>query len=177
MMPVLRQITTCTKPATLVATRAGRRGRAMDYRMAMCQRHRWLADRWGGRRSAPASNGGRCGTVLDYRTYDEVIRSHYEQWLRPMTGYVTEDHGDDVAAALRAAHDWLAGEHADGPERPLTPPARFLMPVDGVRVALDQAARTAEALAAGLLEEQPGQTQVLMALSVAETLDALGRGA
>lgn len=177
-MPVLRQITTCTEPATLVVVRAGRRrGRAVDYRMAMCRRHRWLAERWGGRRSTPEPEGGRCGTVVDYRTYGEVLRSHYEQWLRPMTGYVTEDHGDDVAAALRAAHDWLSGEHVDGPERPLVPPARSLMPLDGVRVALDQAARAAEALAAGLVEEHHGQVQVLAALAVAETLDALGRGA
>lgn len=177
-MPVLRQIATCTQPATLVVERASRRrSRTVDYRMTICRRHRWLAESWGGRRSTPASNDGRCGTVLDYRTYDEVIRSHYEQWLRPMTAYVTEDHGDDVAAALRAAHDWLAGEHVDGPERPQVPPARFLMPVDGVRAALDQAARAAEALAAGLVEEPHGQVQVLAALSVAETLDALGRGA
>ncbi|QKZ20305.1 hypothetical protein [Streptomyces chartreusis] len=177
-MPLLRQITTCTEPATLVVVRTSRRrGRAVDYQMALCRRHRWLADRWGGRRSTPESSGGRCGTVVDHRTYSEVIRSHYEQWLIPMTGYVTEDHGDDVAAALRAAHDWLAGEHVDGPQRPLVPPARSLMPLDGVRVALDQAARAAEALAVGLMEEHHGQGQVLAALSVAETLDALGRGA
>ncbi|MER6684652.1 hypothetical protein [Streptomyces olivaceoviridis] len=176
-MPVLRQITTCTEPATLVVVRAGRRVRAVDYRMAMCRRHRWLADCWGGRRSSPEPDGERCGTVVDYRTYDEVLRSHYEQWLRPMTGYVTEDHGGDVAAGLRVAHDWLSGEHVDGPERPLVPPARSLMPLDGVRVALDQAARAAEALAAGLVEEHHGQVQVLAALAVAETLDALGRGA
>jgi hypothetical protein len=140
-------------PATLVVERVGRRrDRALDYRLAVCRRHRWLAERWGGRRSTPASAGSRCGTVLDYRTYDEIIRSHYEQWLCPMTAYVTQDHGDDVAAALRAAHDWLAGEQVDGPPRLLTPPARSLMPIDGVRAARDQAARIAEALAAGQME-------------------------
>ncbi|MCL6731038.1 hypothetical protein [Streptomyces neyagawaensis] len=177
-MPVLRQITACAEPAALVLVRAGRRrGRAVDYRMAMCRRHRWLAERSGGRRSTPGPAGGRCGTVMDYRTYDEVLRSHYEQWLRPMTGSVIEDHGDDVAATLRAAHDWLAGEHVDGPTRPLVPPARSLMPLDGVRAALDQAARATEALAAGLMEEHHGQVHVLAALALAETLDALGRGA
>lgn len=177
-MSVLRQITTCTEPATLVVVRAGRRGdRAVDYRMAMCRRHRWLAERWGGRPSTLEPDGGRCGTVVDYRTYGEVLRSHYEQWLSPMTGYITEDDGDDVAAALRAAHDWLSGEHVDGPDWPLVAPTRSLMPLDAVRVALDQAARAAEALAAGLVEEYHGQVQVLAALAVTETLDALGRGA
>jgi hypothetical protein len=177
-MPVLRQITTCAEPATFTVERVGRRkGREVDYRLTICRRHSWLAERWSGRRTTSVSGAGRCGTVVDYRTYNEVICSHREQWLCSMTAYVTEDHGDDVAAALCAARDWLAGEHVDAHERFLLPPVRSLMPLDGVRVALDHAARAAEALAAGLVEDHEGQGQVLAALSIAEALDALGRGA
>ncbi|MFC8753585.1 MULTISPECIES: hypothetical protein [Bacteria] len=48
---------------------------------------------------------------------------------------------------------------------------------DAVRAALGQAVRAAEAVRAGVLDEEVGRAQVLMALSVAESLDALGRGA
>lgn len=168
-MPVLRQITTCREPATVVVERrSGRRGRPLEYQLRTCARHRWLADGWAGRRTATGERDGRCGTVLDYRSFDVVVRSHVEEWLRPLTAEGPEDHGGDVAAALRAAHDRLWDAAVVSRTRPHE---------DGVRAALDQAARAAEAARAGALDEEVSQAQVLMALSVAETLDALGRGA
>ncbi|MCX5278004.1 hypothetical protein OG756_41735 (plasmid) [Streptomyces sp. NBC_01310] len=168
-MPVLRQITTCREPATFVVERrSGRRGRPLEYQLGTCARHRWLADGWAGRRTVTREPDGRCGTVLDYRSFDAVVRSHVEEWIRPLTAEGPEDHGGDVAAALRAAHDRLWGAAVVSRTRPQE---------DGVRAALDQAARAAEAARAGALDEEASRAQVLMALSVAETLDALGRGA
>ncbi|MGP3750022.1 hypothetical protein [Streptomyces sp. IBSNAI001] len=168
-MPVLRQITTCREPATVVVEcRSRRRGRPLEYRLETCARHRWLADHWGGRRGVPGERGGRCGTVLDFRSFDAVVRSHVEEWIRPLTAEGPEDHGGDVAAALRAAHDMLWDAAVVSQTRPHE---------DAVRAALDQAARAAEAAQAGALDDEAGRAQVLMALSVAETLDALGRGA
>ncbi|MBK3625718.1 hypothetical protein JHN59_12865 [Streptomyces sp. MBT49] len=160
-MPVLRQITTCTTPSTVVVERRTRaRDRPVDYRLEVCRRHRWLADRWTGRRG-PEGAGGRCGTVTDYRPFAAIMQSHADLWLRALTTNAPEDHGGDLAAALRAGFEWLT---------------TYREPT-GVATALEHAARIAEATAAGILQPAEGQAQVLAALSLAETLDAGARGA
>ncbi|WP_457541806.1 hypothetical protein [Streptomyces filamentosus] len=160
-MSVLRQITTCTAPSTLVIVRASRRtGREADYRLEVCRRHRWLADQWSGRRSAEGA-GGRCGTVHDHRDPEQVIHSHFDLWIHVRGLATLEEHDGDVARALRAAHQWMT-ECRDS-----SAPA----------IVLDHAARIADALAAGTLPAEDGQQQLLAALSAAETLDAADRGA
>ncbi|MEV5043548.1 hypothetical protein AB0N20_02330 [Streptomyces griseoincarnatus] len=160
-MPVLRQITTCTEPSTVVIERRGRaRDRSVDYRLEVCRRHRWLASSWTGRRST-AGAGGQCGTVTDYRPYAQIVQSHADLWLRPLAANGPEDHGGDLAAALRAGYALLTAHREP----------------TGVAIALEHAARIAEAVAAGTLPLAEGQAQVLAALSAAETLDAGARGA
>lgn len=160
-MPVLRQITTCTEPSTVVIERRIRaRDRSVDYRLEVCRRHRWLASNWTGRRSAEGA-GGRCGTVTDYRPYTQIVQSHAALWLVPLTTNGPEDHGGDLAAALRAGHELLTAHREP----------------TGVAIALEHAARIAEAVTAGSLRLADGQAQVLAALSAAETLDAGARGA
>ncbi|MYZ41082.1 hypothetical protein GT002_39750, partial [Streptomyces sp. SID4917] len=59
-MPVLRQITACTEPATrFVERRRGVKGRPVDYRMMLCRPHRWLA--WPGGQRAAAGGAARRG--------------------------------------------------------------------------------------------------------------------
>lgn len=160
-VPVLRQITTCAEPSTVVITRRTRaRDRPLDYRLELCRRHRWLADGWIGPRSE-AEAGGRCGTMLDYRSYTAIVQSHADLWIRPLTAEGPQDHDGDVARTLRTAYERLT-EHREP---------------TGVAAALEHAARIAEAVASGTLTMAEGQTQVLAALSVAETLDAGVRGA
>ncbi|QUW85846.1 hypothetical protein SMIR_41855 (plasmid) [Streptomyces mirabilis] len=160
-VPVLRQLTTCTAPSTVVIERRTRaRDRPMDYRLEVCHRHRWLANSWTGRRG-PEGAGGRCGTVTDYRPFAAIVQSHADLWLRALTTNAPEDHGGDLAAALRAGFEWLT---------------TYREPT-GVATALEHAARIAEATAAGTLQPAEGQAQVLAALNLAETLDASGRGA
>lgn len=160
-MPVLRQITTCTAPSTIVVERRTRaQDRPVDYRLEVCHRHRWLASSWTGRRG-PDGAGGRCGTVTDYRSFAAIVQSHADLWLRALTTNGPEDHDGDLAAALRAGFEWLT---------------TYREPT-GVAMALEHAARVAEATAAGTLQPAEGQVQVLAALSLAETLDAGSRGA
>ncbi|MFD8417408.1 hypothetical protein ACFV2Q_37665 [Streptomyces sp. NPDC059650] len=160
-MPVLRQITTCTAPSTVVVERRTRaRDRLVDYRLEVCNRHRWLANTWTGRRG-PEGAGGRCGTVTDYRPFDAIVQSHVDLWLRALPTNGPEDHDGDLAAALRAGFEWLTAHREP----------------TGVAMALEHAARIAEATAAGMLQPTEGQVQVLAALSMAETLDAGSRGA
>lgn len=165
-MPVLRQLTACSAPAThMVEARSRTRGRAVEYRVEVCARHRWLARHWPGRRGA-REPGGRCGTMLDHRPYLQVVQSHLDTWILPLTA---QEGGGEVAPALRAAHELLqeaSGDH--GPGRSDIWHA--------VAAALGHAAWLAEVLAAGLVETEAGQGQVLAALSVAESLDGTARG-
>jgi hypothetical protein len=99
--------------------------------------------------------------MLDYRSYTAIVQSHADLWIRPLTAEGPQDHDGDVARTLRTAYERLT-EHREP---------------TGVAAALEHAARIAEAVASGTLTMAEGQTQVLAALSVAETLDAGVRGA
>ncbi|MFD7341529.1 hypothetical protein ACFV98_36980 [Streptomyces violascens] len=73
-----------------------------------------------------------------------------------MTANRPEDHGGDLAAALRAGYELLTVNRKP----------------TGVAIALAHAARVAEAITVGILPLAEGQAQILAALSAAETLDA-----
>ncbi|CAL9327224.1 hypothetical protein [Streptomyces sp. SudanB182_2057] len=163
-MPVLRQIATCTAPSTMVVVRRSRRKEwDVDYRVAVCARHRWLAERDWGKSFTGEGVGGTCGTVIDYRGYDQVVQSHSDLWLRSLAMHGPEDRGGDVALALAAAAAFLAE-------------SRAYREAGGVTAALGHAARVAEALVAGVLGAEEGQAQVLAALSAAETVVVADRG-
>ncbi|MEU3220054.1 hypothetical protein [Streptomyces sp. NPDC006971] len=160
---MLRQITTCTNPASTTITRYSPTGdRAVLYRLGVCHRHRWLAQDWPGTRTAAPDKSGRCGTAVDHRTYDDVVQSHIDLWIRPATAQDLPEHGGSAARMLRAAAAWAQqdsrGEHA-------------------LAVVLGHAASVAEAIEAGSLNIESGRQQMLAALSAAETTDAALRGA
>ncbi|MEW2633352.1 hypothetical protein AB0903_17270 [Streptomyces sp. NPDC048389] len=167
-MPVLRQITTCPEPATyVVEARSRKAGRALEFRVEVCGRHRWLVNHWTGRRQG-LDPGGRCGTMLDHRPYERVVASHADEWMVPLTAQHPDHHGGSVAGALRAAHEWMTD--AGGPA------ARGRR--DGaLLVALGHAARIAEAIEAGDVDAEGGRAQLLAALSVVETVAVAERGA
>ncbi|MFE9250920.1 hypothetical protein [Streptomyces sp. NPDC007088] len=72
-MPVLRQLTVCSALAThVVEARSRKKGRALEYRGEVCERHRWLAAHWSGRRGR-REPGGRCGTMADHPAYAQVV--------------------------------------------------------------------------------------------------------
>ncbi|MYZ40779.1 hypothetical protein, partial [Streptomyces sp. SID4917] len=123
----------------------------------------------GGQRAA-AGDAARCGTVIDYRPFRQIVDSHVAEWLRPRFPETPQDHGDDVAAALQAAHrGLLAGLALPIGRRPAVEMGYALA------ASLDHAVRLAEA-AAGTLDVESGQAQMLTALSVAEAIDATERG-
>ncbi|MEU8542961.1 hypothetical protein AB0C52_23745 [Streptomyces sp. NPDC048717] len=166
-MPVLRQLTACSAPATHVVE--GRsRTTGLTYRVETCAGHRWLARQWPGRHTR-REPGGRCGTVTDHRAYTSVVRSHFDAWIRPLTTQDLDTHGGDVAAALLAAHRWMREEYGDHAT------ARGDVWY-AVGVALGHAAGLAEAVAAGQLDQEDGERQVLAALSAAETLHGAACG-
>ncbi|MEU9761922.1 hypothetical protein AB0D98_19675 [Streptomyces sp. NPDC047987] len=162
-MPVLRQLTVCSAPAThVVEARSRKKGRVLKYRVEMCASHRWLARPWPGRRASQEPDG-RCGTMADHRAYTQVVQSHVEAWIGPLTGQDLQAHDGDVSAALRAAHRWLQ----DGSCSEIW---------HAVAALLGHAAWLAEAVASGMVEVEAGERQVLAALSAAETIDGTARG-
>ncbi|MFI5867115.1 hypothetical protein [Streptomyces sp. NPDC051546] len=160
-MPVLRQLTACSAPATqVVEGRSREKGRALQYRVEVCVRHRWLAQHWPGR-CTKREPGGRCGTMADHRAYLQVVQSHVDTWILPLTAQ--DLHDDNVAAALRAAHQWMEDAYGS----PATARGDLWY---AVAAALGHAAWLAEALAAGLTAREEGERQVLAALSAAELI-------
>lgn len=89
--PVLRQITSCTQPATRTTSR--RNSQQMLYELHFCDRHRHLAATLAGssylnhRRTRPAQGAPqRCGTLHDYQPIDKAISSHTRLWLNTPNG-------------------------------------------------------------------------------------------
>ncbi|MFG2845983.1 hypothetical protein ACGF12_22855 [Kitasatospora sp. NPDC048296] len=161
MAMTLRQLTTCSSPAThVLERRSQRRDRTYDYVLHTCVRHRWLADNWKGSRRVVEEGELRCGVLFEYRGYAEVLRSHSWEWVCRLTlNDLEDDHQGDVVGWLRAAFAELsaAGRSAH----------------DGVRVALGHA------VLAATVEQDPkvAEAAVLNALAVAETAEAAARGA
>ncbi|MFJ5120959.1 hypothetical protein [Kitasatospora sp. NPDC088548] len=149
----LRQLTTCSSPATHVLERRGRRrDRTYDYVVHACARHRWLTDSWKGSRRVVEEGQLRCGVVFEHRDYAEVLRSHSWEWVGRLTFHdLEDDHQGDVVGWLRAAFAELSAPGRSAHE--------------GVRVALGHA------VLAATVEQDPAVTEaaVLTALAVAET--------
>ncbi|MCC9310133.1 hypothetical protein LN042_24205 [Kitasatospora sp. RB6PN24] len=161
MSMTLRQLTNCPKDATIKVVRTSqRRSREIDYTLYTCTYHRWLSKAWMGRRTAVDPGEVRCGLLLDNRSYEEILRSHNEEWVRLVTLHdLDEDHAGDVEAWLREGIAELKG---------------FGFPEQrGVRIALGHALL---ALTTGS-DEVSAQAAVLTALAIGETGEAADRGA
>jgi hypothetical protein len=168
----LRQITTCTAPAEFVAIRhSQRKGRAHEYTLHICQRHRWLTgpDHWGWGRASHRLDtpAGRCGTVADHRPFAAVLESHIRTWL----GMGEPVMGDrpmvfaSWAEELRYHHQDKLRWHSNSPQ------------YQGVLVALGHAVQLTDLLDTGDVDQSTAEAQILAALAIAETLDAQQRGA
>ncbi|MFJ5820110.1 hypothetical protein ACIQGT_40425 [Streptomyces sp. NPDC093108] len=167
---MLRQITTCTDPATTIIERHSPTGdRTVLYYLGTCRRHRWLAREWRGQRRRAPGGEGRCGVVLDYRSYDRIVQSHVDLWIGPASIEHPQKHST-IAHTLRTAATSRARSTADWARNPWEIET-------ALAAALDHAATIAEAIDAGAVDAESGQHQVLAVLSTAETIDAATRGA
>jgi hypothetical protein len=156
----LRQLTNCPKPATIKVVRTSpRKSREIDYTLHTCTNHRWLAKWWKGKRTMLDPSDVRCGLMLDHRSYEEILRSHNDEWVCVMSMHdLDQDHEGDVEAWLRGALDEMSrfgvAEHR------------------GERVALRHALL---ALTTGQ-DEAAAQAAVLTALALGETIHTADRG-
>ena len=107
----------CVGPVTVIVE--GHRGQDTDpipaVRVRVCAGHaaaQPMSALAGLRpRAVEETSGVGCGVVLDYRGQDEVLRTHAELWLTPLTGVRPADHGGNWAAVLHAAHSALEAEY------------------------------------------------------------------
>lgn len=56
---------------------------------------------------------GRCGSVVEFRDFDTLLRSHADLWLRPLLGVHVDDFDGDWAATLTRACEQLQQHGAD----------------------------------------------------------------
>jgi hypothetical protein len=61
---------------------------------------------------------GRCGSVVEFRDFDTLLRSHADLWLRPLLGVHVDDHDGDWTAVLTHACDLLQQRVGDGEDDP-----------------------------------------------------------
>ena len=112
------------------------------------------------------TSGVGCGVVLDYRGQDEVLRTHAELWLTPLTAVRPADHGGNWAATLHAAHAALEGEY----------PTAEGEAYESTATSLALAAQMAEDLDVEGADEEGVKAAVLVGVAMAETMATAADG-
>jgi hypothetical protein len=117
----LRQVLDC--PATATTLRQGpgaAPGEPPGWLALLCPAHSEALPEWPG--TASDTDGLRlsCGSVLDYRSAEQLLQSHADLWLTPLTGVDPKTHAggwpevlDQADGVLRAR---LSEDASDGDE-------------------------------------------------------------
>jgi hypothetical protein len=117
----LRQVLNCpSTPTTLRQGPAAAPGEPPAWLALLCPAHSEALPEWPG---TPADADGlrlSCGSVLDYRSTEQLLQSHADLWLTPLTGVAPKAHAggwpevlDQADRVLRAR---LGEDSADGDE-------------------------------------------------------------
>ncbi|MET8168807.1 hypothetical protein ABZT34_31920 [Streptomyces sp. NPDC005329] len=118
----LRRVLDC--PATVTVLRQGpaaASGEPPDWLALLCTVHSEALPGWPG--TAADTDGLRlsCGSVLDYRSAEQLLQSHADLWLTPLTGVDPKTYAgfwpevlDQADRVMRAR---LGEDAADGDER------------------------------------------------------------
>ncbi|MFE2413429.1 hypothetical protein ACFXDE_34345 [Kitasatospora sp. NPDC059408] len=103
-MPSIRNLNACTEPATFKTIR--RRGGGFEA--YGCRAHRrkvaYLAGAHSRGGMAPTTEAHPCGTVVDHRPFEPIMRAHHRTWL-PDLEPVDEAGPQTWVHRLRTAHD------------------------------------------------------------------------
>jgi hypothetical protein len=89
----------------------------------LCPAHAGALPAWPGTAAADPGLRQSCGAVLDFRPTEQLLQSHADLWLTPLTGVDPKAFGGNWADVLREA-DWVLQarleEHGDvGEDEPL----------------------------------------------------------
>ncbi|MFF0051743.1 hypothetical protein [Streptomyces sp. NPDC005498] len=89
-------------------------GGAPAWLLFLCSEHSEDLPHWPG---APADTADRltlpCGSALDYRTTEQVLQSHADLWLTPLTRVNPAAHAGAWPEVLDRAHRFLASRLAE----------------------------------------------------------------
>lgn len=111
-------------PATATTLRQGPAaapGESPEWLALLCPAHCEALPGWPG--TAADHDGLRlpCGSVLDYRSAEQLLQSHADLWLTPLTGVDPKTHAgiwpDVLDQADRLMRARLGEDTADGDER------------------------------------------------------------
>lgn len=120
----LRQVLDC--PATATVLRQGPAaapGESPDWLALLCPAHHEALPGWPGTTADTAGLRLSCGSVLDYRSAEQLLQSHADLWLTPLTGVDPKTYAgvwpevlDQADRVLRAR---LGEDAADGEDETL----------------------------------------------------------
>ncbi|WP_331739451.1 hypothetical protein OG440_41270 (plasmid) [Streptomyces sp. NBC_00637] len=109
----------CPATATVLRQGPAAPGEAPDWLALLCTAHSEALPGWPGT-AADTGLSLSCGSVLDYRSAEQLLQSHADLWLTPLTGVdpktyagVWPDVLDQADRVLRAR---LGEDTADGDE-------------------------------------------------------------
>lgn len=105
----LRNVLDCSLDASVL-----REGAAMEsgsrpaWLMLLCPAHSEELPEWPGAATHTDTGSMSCGTVLDYRSTEEMFQSHADLWLTPLTGVRPDAFGGIWSEVLNEADRVLA---------------------------------------------------------------------
>ncbi|MFG2463782.1 hypothetical protein ACGFWE_43075 [Streptomyces sp. NPDC048523] len=117
----LRQVLDCpATPAVLRQGPAAAPGEAPDWLALLCPAHSEALPGWPGTAADTAGLSLSCGSVLDYRSAEQLLQSHADRWLTPLTGVDPKTYAgvwpDVLDQADRVMRARLGEDAADGDE-------------------------------------------------------------
>ncbi|MFJ7496749.1 hypothetical protein ACIQZB_37445 [Streptomyces sp. NPDC097727] len=122
-LSALRAVLECPLKASAL-----REGAAVDsgtgpaWLAFLCPAHSEELPGWPGVQTHADNGSMRCGTVLDYRSAEQLLQSHADLWLTPLTGVQPESFGGVWSEVLDQADRVLldrAEREAGGEDSPL----------------------------------------------------------
>ncbi|WP_326693184.1 hypothetical protein OIE63_39340 (plasmid) [Streptomyces sp. NBC_01795] len=122
-LSALRTVLKCSgKTTALREGPADEPGQNAAWLAFLCPAHSESLPEWPGARTHPDSDSLPCGTVLDFRATEQLLQSHADLWLTPLTGVRPDasrgawpDFLDQAGRVLRDRLEQDDGADEDGP--------------------------------------------------------------
>ena len=100
----LRNVLDCSLDASVLREGAAvESGTGPAWLMFLCPAHSEELPAWPGAGTHDDNGSMSCGTVLDYRSAEEMLQSHADLWLTPLTGVRPEGFGGVWSEVLNEA--------------------------------------------------------------------------
>lgn len=119
----LRMVLECPFPATALREGpAAEPGPGAAWLAFLCPVHSEGLPAWPGAATHPDNGSMSCGVVLDFRSAEQLLQSHADLWLTPLTGVDPQAYGGVWSDVLDQADRVLlarAEESAPGEDSPL----------------------------------------------------------